>query len=103
MKKLFFFRSHSSDSVNINQLSPPSTDKQVYWEKPTEKAEKSLKNKHGSEQEFVSSPCLRRSLSFSSGSLYDTEKGLRKNFNETCSPCSDDYYSNKQSRHHPSR
>ncbi|KAI3470693.1 hypothetical protein Pfo_027356 [Paulownia fortunei] len=103
MKKLFFFRSHSSNSANNNQLSPPSTDKQVYWEKPTEKVDKSVKNKHGSEdQVFGSTPCLRRSLSFSSGSFYDTGKGLRNNGNQTGSPCSASYYSNKQSGHHSS-
>ncbi|KAK4425200.1 hypothetical protein Salat_1713900 [Sesamum alatum] len=103
MKKLFFFRSHSSNSTNSNQLSPPSTDKQVYWEKPTERSEKSTKNKHGSEdQVFVAAPSLRRSLSFSSGSLYDTGKGIR-NSDQTGSPCSTSYYSNKQSRHHSSR
>ncbi|KAG8380717.1 hypothetical protein BUALT_Bualt06G0045000 [Buddleja alternifolia] len=83
MKKLFFFRSHSSNSGNNNQLSPPSTDKQVNWEKPTERV-----NNDG--------PCLRRSLSFSSGSLYDTGKGLK---NQNGSPCrSSRYYSHKQSR-----
>ncbi|KAL0349226.1 UNVERIFIED_CONTAM: hypothetical protein Sangu_1150400 [Sesamum angustifolium] len=93
MKKLFFFRSHSSDSTNSNQLSPPSTDKQVYWEKPTERLEKSTKNKHGSEDQVsVAAPCLRRSLSFSSGSLYDNGKGLR-NSDQTGSPCSTSYYS----------
>ncbi|KAL7109063.1 hypothetical protein ACP275_06G152100 [Erythranthe tilingii] len=98
MKKLFFFRSHSSNTVNNNQLSPPSTDKQVYWEKPTEKVDKSVKNKHGfEEQEFGSSPCLRRSLSFSSGSPYETGKGPSKNYNPTGSPCHATYYSNKHS------
>ncbi|KAK6145317.1 hypothetical protein DH2020_022137 [Rehmannia glutinosa] len=104
MKKLFFFRSHSSNSANNNQLSPPSTDKKVYWEKPMEKVDKSVKKKHGSEdQVFGSTPCLRRSLSFSSGSLYDTGKGLRNNVSQTGSPCSASYYSNKQSGHHSSR
>ncbi|KAK6145315.1 hypothetical protein DH2020_022135 [Rehmannia glutinosa] len=104
MKKLFFFRSHSSNSANNNQLSPPSTDKKVYWEKPMEKVDKSVKKKHGSEdQVFGSTPCLRRSLSFSSGSLYDTGKGLRNNVSQTGSPCSASYYSNKQSGHHFSR
>ncbi|PIN21768.1 hypothetical protein CDL12_05538 [Handroanthus impetiginosus] len=100
MKKLFFFRSHSSNSSN-NQLSP--TDKQVYWEKPTERVEKSTKNNRGSEdQGFGSSPCLRRSLSFSSGSVYDSGKGLRNNRDRAGSPCSASYYSSKQSGHHSS-
>lgn len=98
MKKLFFFRSHSSNNANSNQLSPPSTDKQVYWEKPTERIDKSVKTKHASEdQVFGSTPCLRRSLSFSSGSLYDTGKGLRKSSEQNGSPHSSSYYQNKQS------
>ncbi|XP_057789191.1 uncharacterized protein LOC131006068 [Salvia miltiorrhiza] len=99
MKKLFFFRSSSS-----NNVSPPSTDKQVYWEKPTERVDKSVKNKHASEdQVFGSTPILRRSLSFSSGSLYDTGKGLRNNSEQTGSPHSSGHHPNKQSGHRSSR
>ncbi|KAL1542253.1 myosin-15-like [Salvia divinorum] len=99
MKKLFFFKSQSS-----NNVSQPSTDKQVYWEKPTEKADKSVKNKHAAEdQVFGSTPSLRRSLSFSSGSLYDTGKGLRNYSEQAGSPHSSGYYPNKQPGHHSSR
>ncbi|KAL1559466.1 COP1-interactive protein 1-like [Salvia divinorum] len=99
MKKLFFFRSQSS-----NNVSPPSTDKQVYWEKPTEKVDKSVKNKHSSEdQVFGSTPCLRRTLSFSCGSVYDTREGLRNNSEQTGSSHSSGYYPNKQPGHRSSR
>lgn len=95
MKKLFF---RSSNNANSKQLSPPSTDKQVYWEKPTDRIDKSEKSKRASEdQVFGSSPCLRRSLSFSSGSLYDTGKGLRNSSEPNGSPHSSSYYQNKQS------
>ncbi|KAL3838114.1 hypothetical protein ACJIZ3_022705 [Penstemon smallii] len=86
MKKLFFFRSQQSNSGYNDRVSPPSTDKQVSWEKPMEKVDKSTK-----------SPCLRRSLSFSSGSLYDTGKGLRNHTDQNGSPCSTSHYSHKQS------
>lgn len=99
MKRLFFFRSNTS-----NNVSPPSTDKQVSWEKPTERADKSVKKKHASEdQEFGSTPCLRRSLSFSSGSLYDTGKGLRDHAEHIGSPHNSSYYPNKQPERRSSR
>ncbi|KAH6761963.1 hypothetical protein C2S52_019396 [Perilla frutescens var. hirtella] len=102
MKKLFFFR--SSNTANSNHFSPPSTDKQVSWEKPTERVDKSGKTKHASEdQVFGNTPCLRRSLSFSSGSLYDTGKGLKNSDEQTGSPHSSSYYPNKQSGHRSSR
>ncbi|XP_051121683.1 uncharacterized protein LOC127245083 [Andrographis paniculata] len=88
MKKLFFFRSHSSNTANNNQRSPPSTDKQVYWERPPEKV-KSAKIKHSSEDLIHgSTPCLRRSLSFSSGTLHDTGKSSLNNGDLLGSPCS---------------
>lgn len=94
MKKLFF---RSSNNANSKQLSPPSTDKQVYWEKPTERVDKSEKSKRASEdQVFGSTPCLRRSLSFSSGSLHDTGKGLRNSSEPNGSP-NISSYQNKQS------
>ncbi|KAH6756443.1 hypothetical protein C2S53_002444 [Perilla frutescens var. hirtella] len=87
-----------------NHLSPSSTDKQVSWEKPTERVDKSGKTKHASEdQVFGNTPCLRRSLSFSSGTLYDTGKGLKNSNEQTGSPHSSSYYPNKQSGHRSSR
>ncbi|KAL3630084.1 hypothetical protein CASFOL_023068 [Castilleja foliolosa] len=100
MKKLFFFRSNSSNVTKNDQISPPSTDKQVSWEKTTDKSDKSAKNKHGPEDQVVGTTRLRRSLSFSSGSLFDSGKG--KNGNQPGSPCSASYYSNKKSGHHRS-
>ncbi|XP_022869877.1 outer dense fiber protein 2 [Olea europaea var. sylvestris] len=71
MKKLFSFRSNASNGKNNNQVSPPSTDKQVYWERPRESINNPRKEKHGSEnQVFGTAPCLRRSLSYSSGALH---------------------------------
>ncbi|XP_060212597.1 uncharacterized protein LOC132640151 [Lycium barbarum] len=67
MKKFFFFRTSSSDANN--NRSPPSSDS----------IGKSQSRKE------VSSPCLRRSLSLSSGSFYDSGK---KNFTDPSrSPC----------------
>ncbi|XP_047939623.1 COP1-interactive protein 1-like [Salvia hispanica] len=99
MKKLFFFKSQSS-----NNVSQPATDKQVYWEKPTEKADKSVKNKHAAEdQVYGSTPSLRRSLSFSSGSFHDAGKGMRNYSEQTGSPHSSGHHPNKQPGHHSSR
>ncbi|KAL6526706.1 hypothetical protein OROGR_015796 [Orobanche gracilis] len=102
MKKLFFFRSHSANSTNNNsQLSPPSTDKQVSWRKTKDKVEKSVNNKPASEDPvFGSTPCLRRSLSFSSGSLFESGKELK---NQTGSPCSSGYCLNSSSPPTPDR
>ncbi|XP_051116179.1 uncharacterized protein LOC127241280 isoform X2 [Andrographis paniculata] len=97
MKKLFFFRSNSSSKTNDDQLSPP-TDKQVSWEKPPERADMSANNKH-EDWESPSSPCLRRSLSFSSGSPYDAGgKGHRNEGDRFDTP-----HSNKQPGQNSSR
>ncbi|XP_073036833.1 uncharacterized protein [Primulina eburnea] len=98
MKKLFFFRSNSG---NGNQVSPPSTDKRIYCEKP---AEKSRINKHDSEDGvYGNAPCLRRSLSFSSGSVYEAGKGTKNYANQNGSPCSTSHHSHKQSIQSSSR
>lgn len=73
MKKFFFFRTSSNDANN--NLSPPSK------EKSSNSIDKSQSRKE------VSSPSLRRSLSLSSGSFYDTGSG-KKNFRDPSrSPC----------------
>ncbi|CAK9142939.1 unnamed protein product [Ilex paraguariensis] len=88
MKKLFFFRSSSSGCGNEIEVPPPSTDKQVYSEKPSD-CNMARTKKHVSEtQKFGTSPCLRRSLSFSSGSIYDGGLGQRNLSNPSGSPCS---------------
>ncbi|XP_031109175.1 protein bicaudal D-like [Ipomoea triloba] len=70
MKKLFFFKSTASSSGN--NLSPPSKDRQCYWEKPADIFEKSRSRKKILEdQNSGATPTLRRSLSLSSGSLND--------------------------------
>ncbi|XP_057981825.1 uncharacterized protein LOC131167068 [Malania oleifera] len=93
MKKLFFFKSSSSSSGN-NQVPLPSTDKQVYWEYPLEnglnnqsrdkvdnnfrspKGLSSKVRKPASEtQSAATTPCLRRSLSFSSA-VFNSSSGL---------------------------
>lgn len=104
MKKFFFFRSHSSNNSNNDQISSPSTDKPVFWEKPMGRADNSTKYKHVSDdQVFGNTACLRRTRSFSSGSLYDTGEAPGNNMDLTGSPCSASYYSNKQSGHRTSR
>ncbi|CAA3000178.1 Hypothetical predicted protein [Olea europaea subsp. europaea] len=96
MKKLFSFRSNAFNSRNSNQVSPPSTDKQVYWERPTESIDKPRKEKYGSENQ-VTAPGLRRSLSCSSGSLQYENFGDHR-----CSPCGISN-SHKQSGQHSTR
>ncbi|GKU91803.1 hypothetical protein SLEP1_g5620 [Rubroshorea leprosula] len=73
MKKLFFFKS-SSNNGSSNVDSPPSTEKQVYWENPLEsgsprgaflKSRKQLSESNSS----VSGSRLRRSRSLSSAAF----------------------------------
>ncbi|XP_049404485.1 uncharacterized protein LOC125867940 [Solanum stenotomum] len=72
MKRFFFFRTSSNDA---NNPSPPSK------EKSSNSIDKSQSRKE------VSSPSLRRSLSLSSGSFYDSGSG-KKNFRDPSrSPC----------------
>ncbi|CAI9759857.1 unnamed protein product [Fraxinus pennsylvanica] len=98
MKKLFSFRSNVSNSRNSNQVSPPSTDKKVYWERPTESIDNPRKEKHGLEnQVFGTAPGLRRSLSCSSGSLHYGNFG-----DQGCSPRSISN-SHRQSGQHSTR
>ncbi|XAR56120.1 hypothetical protein NMG60_11036460 [Bertholletia excelsa] len=124
MKKLFFFRSSGSNSANNNPVPPPSTAKQTYWENASEcgvndqannKAGKSFRSPRGSsnsrKQLFEgpasgSSPCLRRSLSFSSASFH--EGGLRqKNLpcfgDQNGSSCNNNDVSRKRPDHQASR
>ncbi|XP_073016833.1 uncharacterized protein [Primulina eburnea] len=98
MKKLFFFRSNGG---NGNHISPSSTDKRIYCEKL---AEKSRINKQDSEDEvFGNAPCLRRSLSFSSGSVYEKGKKIKNYADQNGSPCSTNHHSRKQSIQSSSR
>ncbi|XP_052204074.1 uncharacterized protein LOC127809350 [Diospyros lotus] len=122
MKKLFFFRSASS-SGNNNPAPSPSKGKQPYWENPsnngvnaqaTNKAENSFRSPRGlsknrkqvfENQTSGNTPCLRRSLSFSSAVLHE---GLLGQGNLTCfdhngSPCGGNDISHKQSDQRSSR
>lgn len=107
MKKLFFFR--SSASSNGNNKSPPlSTDKQLYWENPSEDGSQvgniadnsfqspkgffSKSRKHVSDiQNSSKSPGLRRSRSLSSAAFLVSEP-LQAEFAssryQSRSPCS---------------
>lgn len=86
MKKLFFFK--STASIGGNNLSPPSKDKQCYWEKPADIFEKSRsKKKILEDQNSGATPTLRRSLSFSSGSLNDGVVAQRNLLDGSGSPC----------------
>ncbi|CAA0814072.1 Unknown protein [Striga hermonthica] len=77
MKKLFSFMSHSSNNTSNNQLSPP----------PIDRVNKPGKNKHGSEDPvFGRAPCLSRSLSFSSGSVFDGGKGSSASYYDLNKP-----------------
>ncbi|XXG52527.1 hypothetical protein AAC387_Pa03g0833 [Persea americana] len=58
MKKLFFFRSSTSSKENNNPVPPlPSNNDKVYWEKPPE-------------SQISAASGLKRSLSFSSPTIY---------------------------------
>ncbi|KAK2979317.1 hypothetical protein RJ640_013281 [Escallonia rubra] len=81
MKKLFFFRSSASSNGNNSQVSPPSKDKQLHWENPADDNKSRTKKVSGS-QTFDNSPCLRRSHSYSSGTVRDGGLGER---NYSCS------------------
>lgn len=96
MKKFFFFRSHSDDYANNDELSVPPKDKQVDSERPIEREKKSRKDKDSSDdQVFGHTPCLRRSFSFSSVIPY--REALRTIDDQTSSPCSTNHYANKHS------
>lgn len=73
MKKFFFFRTSSNDVNNIP--SAPSKDKS------SDNIDKSKNKKE------VSSPSLRRSVSLSSGSFYDSGLGQRNFRDPSRSPC----------------
>ncbi|KAG9145342.1 hypothetical protein Leryth_008273 [Lithospermum erythrorhizon] len=99
MNKFFFFRSFVSNGES-NPKSPPSTDKQIDLEKSVDGSLKSKSKKQVlREQNHGSSQCLRRSLSFSSGSAYDSQFG--RNLNEQID--SPGHPSLKHSCHHSSR
>lgn len=95
MKKFFSFRSSSSNGGN-NQVSPPSSDKQAYWERQSDCNEKSRIKKKVAEN----TPSLRRSLSSSSAAIFDG--GIFRR-NQSGSPCSTSNGSFRQMGHHASR
>lgn len=125
MKKLFFFRSSSSNGSD-KSVSPTSTDKKVYWENPfgsgvnNEADEKSSDNnfrspkglfsksrKHTSDSPGGSgSSVLRRSRSFSSAAFLKDGLGER-NFSclidQSRSPTSSTRSAVHQQRNHSSR
>lgn len=107
MKKLFFFRSSASSNGN-NKFPPLSTDKQLYWENPSEDGSQvgniadnsfqspkgffSKSRKHVSDiQNSSKSPGLRRSRSLSSAAFLVSEP-LQAEFSssryQSRSPCS---------------
>ncbi|XP_077230549.1 uncharacterized protein LOC143863683 [Tasmannia lanceolata] len=91
MRKLFFFRSSVSGSGNTNSVPPPPNNEKVYWENPLESGAKNQGNdkvrvlqdisqipkdlvfgprKQCPERHELVGPGLRRSLSFSSATIY---------------------------------
>lgn len=111
MKKLFFFRSSASSNENNSPITPPSKDKQVYWEKKSTDGGLNNQAVHNSRtrkpvpeyHNFATSPSLRRSLSFSSGTPRDRQINLSRFTNQNESPCSTSNVSLKQSDHRSSR
>ncbi|CAM8968050.1 unnamed protein product [Rhodiola kirilowii] len=86
MKKFFFFRSSGSGSENKNSSPQSLTDKDVYWEHPSEnglsnRVENSFRSSKGlfsksrkqsmEDQSPLTNPGLRRSRSLSSAALQD--------------------------------
>ncbi|XP_059666157.1 uncharacterized protein LOC132311980 [Cornus florida] len=88
MKKLFSFRSSGSGCGNNNIVPPPSTEEQIYED-----------NSSGN----GTSPCLRRSLSFSSADFSEGALGQRNLSRFSGHPCSSSNVSLKQSDCHSSR
>ncbi|KAM7494981.1 hypothetical protein LguiB_029590 [Lonicera macranthoides] len=83
MKKFFFFKS-SSSSNSDNNPSPPSDGEMK--NQATDKSR--TKNQVYENQTSGSSPSLRRSRSYSSGSAYDAQRNLSCLNNQSGSPCS---------------
>ena len=92
MKKLFFFKSSASSNGNNKPCPPPSTDKQIYWENPSEgglgsqvsrensfRSPKGLLSKSRKKvsdiQSTSESPSLRRSRSLSSAAFLGVDPG----------------------------
>lgn len=94
MKKLFFFKSSASSNGNNKACPPPSTDKQIYWENPSEggldsqvnnmpdnnfRRPKGLLSKSRKQvsdiQNSSKSPSLRRSRSLSSAAFLGVDPG----------------------------
>lgn len=98
MKKLFFFRSSASSNGNNNPSPQLSKDKQVYWENPSnsglknQATDKFRTKKHVSEyQTSTTSPSLRKSRSYSAGTIHESGLGQRSLCflnNPSGSPCS---------------
>ncbi|KVI09775.1 myosin-13 [Cynara cardunculus var. scolymus] len=95
MKKLFFFKSSASSNGTNSLASSQSKDKQLHSEKSLEGTCKSRSKKAAYEDQ--SSPVLRKSRSYSSGTVHDS--GLLRT--QSDSPCSSSSnFSHKQSASH---
>ncbi|KAF3433813.1 hypothetical protein FNV43_RR24916 [Rhamnella rubrinervis] len=93
MKKLFFFKSSASSNGNNKACPPPSTDKQIYWENPSEggldsqvsnmpdnsfrspKGKSKSRKQVSNVQNSSKSPSLRRSRSLSSAAFLGVDPG----------------------------
>ncbi|CAH9091359.1 unnamed protein product [Cuscuta epithymum] len=103
MKKLFFFRSSALDGVNNTQISQQAKEKNVDRENTSildkTRSKKKVIETHSSNDK----PTLRRSLSFSSGSLYDGWAGQTNCQDESRSPCGGNNGQPKKSNRNSSR
>lgn len=98
MKKLFFFRSSASSNGSNNPSPQLSKDKQVYSENPSDSGlknqatDKFRTKKYVSEyQTSTTSPSLRKSRSYSAGTIHESglgQKSLCFLNNSSGSPCS---------------
>lgn len=103
MKKLFFFRSSSSNG-GTNQVSPKSAHKQVYWDKQADGNDKSRNKKQTTENCAASrTPFLRRSRSSSSAAIFDGGAIRSTGIDQIGSPCSTSNGSVEQFGRHSSR
>ncbi|KAJ9539959.1 LOW QUALITY PROTEIN: hypothetical protein OSB04_026465 [Centaurea solstitialis] len=100
MKKLFFFKSSASSNGTNNNLSPSqSKDKQLNSEKSLERTPRKPRSKKAA-YEDQNTPVLRKSRSYSSGTVHDS--GLL--ITQSDSPCSSSSnFSHKQSASRSSR
>ncbi|VFQ62890.1 unnamed protein product [Cuscuta campestris] len=103
MKKLFFFKSSAPSGANSTQISPQAKEKQVDRETPGTLDKTKTKKKVSENHSLGDRPSLGRSLSFSSGSLYDGWGVQMDSQDQSRSPCGGNNAHPKKSNRNSSR